>query len=69
MHAEAKWRQGMPKKFDPMSQKSEERPQAECDQRAPGHDNNHPNDWVRGRNEDATRMPHFDKSPKFYITR
>jgi hypothetical protein len=47
-----------------MNQKSEERPQCPEDQRAPGYDNNHPNDWVRGKNEDATSMPHFDHSSK-----
>ena len=50
---------------DPMSQKSEEAPQDICDKRGPDYDNNHPNDWVRGRNEDATSMPHYDKSKKW----
>jgi hypothetical protein len=48
-----------------MNQKSEERPQCPEDARAPDYDNNHPNDWVRGANEDATRMPHYDKSKKW----
>lgn len=43
----------MAKKFDPMNQKSEERPQCPEDARASGYDNNHPMDWVRGKNEDA----------------
>lgn len=53
----------MAKKFDPMNQKSEERPQCPEDARASGYDNNHPMDWVRGKNEDACAMPHFDHSP------
>jgi len=52
-------------KYDPMDQRTEERPQAECDQRAPGYSNEVPvKSWLRGGNEDATRMPHFDHSRK-----
>ena len=53
----------MAKKFDPMNQKSEERHQCPEDARASGYDNNHPMDWVRGKNEGACAMPHFDHSP------
>lgn len=54
----------MPKKFDPMSQKSEEKPQCPEDARAPGYDNEVPvKSWLRGGNEDACAMPHFDHSP------
>jgi hypothetical protein len=58
----------MPRKsaYGPMNQASEERPQCPEDARAPGYDNNHKMDWLRGVREDATRMPHFDKSPKYY---
>jgi len=38
--------------------------------RAPGYDNNVPvNSWLRGGKEDATRMPNFDRSRKFYPTK
>ena len=46
-----------------MDQTSEEAPQCPEDARAPGYDNNHKMDWIRGANEDATTMPHFDHSP------
>ena len=55
----------MAKKFDPVDQSTEEKVQCPEDARAPGYDNNHPNDWVRGRNEDATSMPHYDHSKKW----
>lgn len=64
MHAEAKWRQGMPKKFDPMSQKSEEAPQCPEDQRAPDYDNNTKEKWLTGA-VPATKMPHYDSSKKW----
>jgi len=59
----------MPKKFDTMSQKTEEAPQDVCDQRGPDYDNNTKEGWLVGKNEDATKMPHYDKSPKFYPTK
>ena len=46
-----------------MNQKSEEGPQAECDQRGPGYDNKTPQSWITGANEDATTKPGFDHSP------
>jgi hypothetical protein len=52
------------KKYDVMDQTTEEAPQCPEDARAPGYDNDHPMDWVRGAGEDATRMPHYDKSSK-----
>src|SRR5262245_56502207 len=41
-------------------------PAVQCpeDRQAPGYDNNHPNDWVRGAHEDACAMPHFDHSKR-----
>jgi hypothetical protein len=38
------------------------RNQDPIDKQAPGYDNIHANDWVRGANEDG-RPPHFDNSP------
>jgi hypothetical protein len=57
----------MPKrKFDTMDQSTEERPQCPEDQRAPGYDNEVPvKSWLRGAGEDATRMPHYDRSKKW----
>lgn len=54
----------MPKKFDTMDQSTEEAPQCPEDARAPGYDNNTPQSWVTGKNEDATRKPGFDHSKK-----
>jgi hypothetical protein len=51
------------------SNKSEEAPQDPIDKRGPDYDNNHPMDWVRGKNEDATKMPHFDNGPKWFNTK
>jgi hypothetical protein len=65
MHGNPREAPEMPKKFDPMNQKTEEAVQCPEDQRAPGYDNNHPMDWVRGAGEDATTMPHYDKSKKW----
>jgi len=59
----------MPKKFDTMDQTSEEAPQFECDKRGPDYDNKTKEGWLVGKGEDATKMPHFDKSPKFYPTK
>ena len=56
-------------KYDPMSQKSEEAPQCPEDARGPDYSNNHPNDRVRGNNEDATKMPHFDSPPRSKMRR
>jgi hypothetical protein len=58
----------MPKKFDTMNQKSEERPQFPEDQRAPDYDNNTKEKWLTGAVQ-ATRMPHYDHSRKFYPTK
>jgi hypothetical protein len=49
------------KKYDPMSQKSEEGPQSPEDARAPGYDNNTREAWLTGKVQ-ATEMPFFDKS-------
>jgi hypothetical protein len=65
MHGENKWRQGMPKNpTDPMSQKTEEAPQAECDERGPDYDNNTKEKWLTGA-VPATKMPHYDSSKKW----
>ena len=50
-----------------MDQSTEEKGAGPEDDRRghPDYDNNHPKDWVRGNNEDATSMPHYDKSKKF----
>jgi hypothetical protein len=63
MHSFPKRGGEMPKKFDPMSQKSEEAAQCPEDARAPGYDNNTKEGWLVGKNEDACAMPHFDHSP------
>jgi hypothetical protein len=53
-----------PTKSGTMSQKSEEAPQRPEDaRREPDYNNIHKMDWVRGANEDACAMPHFDHSP------
>lgn len=61
----------MAKKYDPMSQVSEEAPQDECDKRGPRYDNI-ATGWVRGavgkptmKNETAENMPHYDHSKKW----
>jgi hypothetical protein len=58
----------MPKKptypADPMSQRSEEAPQAECDQRGPDYDNNTKAKWLTGA-VPATTMTHYDNSKKW----
>jgi len=60
----------MPKKYDPMNQKSEEAPQCPEDARAPGYDNEVPvNSWLRGGREDATRYPCYDNGPKSFDKR
>jgi hypothetical protein len=58
----------MPKKHNPMDQTSEEAPQAPEDARAPGYDNNTKEKWLTGAVQ-ATRMPHYDHSRKFYPTK
>lgn len=40
-----------------------QQPQAPEDQQGAGYHNDHPNDWVRGAGENATRKPDFDHSP------
>jgi hypothetical protein len=61
--------EAMPKKpFDTMDQSTEEQVQCPEDQRAPGYDNNTKGGWLVGKAGDATRMPHYDRSPKFYKT-
>jgi hypothetical protein len=56
----------MPKKNDTMSQTTEEKVQCPEDQQAPGYDNEVPvKSWLRGGNEDATKMPNFDHSKKW----
>ncbi|MGB2648802.1 MAG: hypothetical protein WBC86_14550 [Pseudolabrys sp.] len=62
MHSFPKAGGEMPKKYDVMDQSTEEKVQCPEDQQAPGYDNNPPHDWVRGKNEDACAMPHFDHS-------
>jgi len=52
-----------------MNQRSEEKPQCPEDQRAPDYDNNTKEGWLVGKGEDATRMPHYDRSPKSYPTK
>jgi hypothetical protein len=47
---------GMPKQFDPMNRTTEE---ARNLLRISGLQGG----WLVGKNEDATRMPHFDHSP------
>jgi hypothetical protein len=39
-------------------------PQDPTDRHGANYDNNHPNDWIRGVNEDATTKPGFDHSVK-----
>jgi hypothetical protein len=39
-------------------------PQAPEDKQGPSYRNDHPNDWVRAANEDATKKPGFDKGRK-----
>jgi hypothetical protein len=53
---------GEPKYFNGAPQPSGklQRPQSPEDRHAPGYDNDHRNDWVRGRNEDGA-PPQFDR--------
>lgn len=58
----AKERYGTGKTFSPPPEQS--KPQMPEDKQGPGYENDTPETWVSGANEDATTKPGFDRSKK-----